>query len=184
MKKAVSLGLIAAFVLALCSCDSTERIYSTYNPNVYYGMSQSQVNKILSEEYSTVNSGDEITYNILIAQDFINIDPQFAFAPEVSYKFDSGKLEKITQTYDFPDGLSSDIADSYNTYLALALKVDEESLDPWTHEMSDGSVWTYFQTASYENDNELITFVSSNSIDGCIDSISISFSPKKTYSYF
>ena len=27
MKKVVSLGLIAVFVLALCSCDSTERIY-------------------------------------------------------------------------------------------------------------------------------------------------------------
>ncbi len=184
MKKVVSLGLIAVSVLALCSCDSTERIYSTYNPSVYYGMSQSQVDKILSEKYSIVNFGNEITYNILISQDFMNIDPQFAVVPEVAYKFDSGKLEKITQTYDFPDGLSSNIADSYNTYLALALKTEEESLDPWTREMSDGSVWTYFQTTSYETDNELITFVSSNSIDGCIDSISISFSPKKSYSYF
>lgn len=180
MKKVVSLGLIAVSVLALCSCDSTERIYSTYNPNVYYGMSQDQVDKILSEKYSTTNFGDEIKYDILTSQDFMRIDSEFAVAPEVTYKFKDGKLDEITQTYDFPDGMPSNIADIYNTYFALALKVDEESLEPWSHELPDGTVIFRFESAYYDNENEFISLTSSSSADGNLIDIDISFSSKKT----
>lgn len=176
MKKIVSVGLVACAALLMCSCESEERVYSTYNPSVYYGMPQSEVDKVLSEKYSTINFGDEIKYDILISQDFMDIDPKFAVAPEVTYKFKDGKLDKITQTYDFFDGLPSNIADLYNTYLALALNVDEQELQLWSHEMEDGSVWVYFESANYYNEKESIFFISSNSTDGNIDSIDISFS--------
>lgn len=179
MKKIVSMGLVACATLLLCSCESEERVYSTYNPSVYYGMPQSEVDKVLSEKYSTINFGDEIKYDILISQDFMDIDSEFAVAPEVTYKFKNGKLDEITQTYDFPDGLPSSIADIYNTYLALALKVSEESLEPWSHELPDGTILFRFETAYYDNENESISLTSSSSADGNIQDIDISFSSRK-----
>lgn len=182
MKKIVSMGLVACALLLLCSCESEERVYSTYNPSVYYGMPQSEVDKLLSEKYLTVNFGDEIKYDIKESQDFMNIDSEFAIAPEVTYKFKDGKLDKITQSYNFPDGLPCSIADLYNTYLALALQVDEVSLEPWSNEASSGNVWLYFETADYDSENESIFFISCNDVDNNIDSIDISFSQKKSYS--
>lgn len=179
MKKILSMGLAACAALLLCSCENEERVYSTYNPSVYYGMPQSEVDKVLSEKYTTVNFGDEIKCRILISQDFMDIDPVFAVAPEVTYKFKDGKLDKITQTYDFPDGLPSSIADLYNTYLAIALKADEETLEPWSHELSDGTVLFRFESAYYYNENESISFTSTSSSDDYLEDIDISFSKKK-----
>lgn len=178
MKKAL-IGIVVCSTMLLCSCNSEEHVYSTYNPSVYYGMSQSEVDKMLSDKYSTVSFGDKITYDISISQDFMNIDPDFAIAPEVTYKFKDGKLDKITQTYEFPDGLPSSIADLYNTYLAIALDATEENLDPWSSEIDDGLMWTYFESAYYSKEDESVFFISSNSTDGSIKSIDISFSRKQ-----
>lgn len=179
MKRKMLFGVVVCAAVLLCSCESSKHLYSTYNPNVYYGMSQSEVDKMLSEKYTTANFGDEIQYDISASQDFMNIDSEFAVAPEVTYKFSDGKLEKITQTYTFPEGTPSSIIELYNTYLALALQEDEAVIEQESMEVAENVKWNYFSTASYWKENELIFFISSNTIDGNVKSIDITFSQSR-----
>lgn len=175
MKKTLSIGLVICASLLLCSCKNEEHMYSTYNPSVYYGMPQSEVDKILSENHLTVKLGDTITYDIPISQDFLDIDSEYAVAPEVTYKFVDGKLDEITHTYNFPEGTPSDVADLYNTHLASAIQLEKSELEQQSTEVAENVVWNYFSTTDYWKGDEMIFFLSSNSIDGSIKYIEITF---------
>ena len=176
MKKIEVFILGFAMLLILCSCESQERLYSTYNPEIYYGMPQNEVDKILSEKYTTINFGDEINYWISEDQDFMKIDPEFAVPPSVTYKFVDGKLDEINHKYEFPNGVPGSLVELYNTYLAVALDFEEVEIQQWSKEIADGVVWNYFNTAGYEKGDESIILISSNSIDGYIEDLRITFS--------
>ncbi len=175
MRKIKVLVLTFLMLFTLCSCEKIEYLYSTYNPEIYYGMPQSDVNRILSRNFSTINFDDEISYSITEEQDFMKIDSEFAVSPEITYKFVDGKLDEINHKYEFSDGIPSSIVELYNTYLAIALDLEENEIQQWTSEISEDIVWNYFNTVVYEKGNERIYLISSNSVDGYIEDITISF---------
>lgn len=179
MKKITAFLLTITMILFLCSCGTEERQYSTYNPNIYYDMPQNEVDKILSEKYDTVNFGDKITYSISTVQDFMKIDPDVAVAPTVSYEFEDGRLKTISQHYIFSNGMPNSILDLYNTYLAIALGVDEVEIKQETSELDDGTVWNYISAAVYELENEQVYLISINDFYGNANSIFIDFSSNK-----
>ena len=179
MKKITAFLLAITMILFLCSCGTEERQYSTYNPNIYYDMSQNEVDKILSEKYDTINFGDKITYSISTDQDFMKIDPDIAVAPTVSYEFEDDKLKAISQQYKFSSGMPSSILDLYNTHLAIALGVDEVEIKQETSELDDGTVWNYISAAIYELENERVYLMSTNDFHGNVNNIYIDFSSNK-----
>lgn len=176
MKKITAFLLTLTMLLLLCSCEMQERQYSTYNPRIYYDMPQTEVDQILSEKYDTVNFGDEITYSISTSQDFMKIDSEFAVAPTVTYKFEDGKLKAISQHYKFSTGMPSSILDLYNTYLAVALGIDEVEIKNETSERDDGTVWNYISSAMYETETEDVSLISFKDYEGNVTSIYIDFS--------
>ena len=168
MKKFIVLLLCCAMLFTSCT---GKKIYTFFNHNIYWGISQNKADEILSEKYNTTNSGKTITYLLSKDEDFLKPDELVAAIPEIELTFENDKLVKIEQSYHYNTSLPESMGELFNTYLYIALGVEEEELYE-----ADGSEIHSMQLAVYYIENEEVTIAVHYLPD--MTDISVCFEPK------
>ncbi|MBP1560365.1 MAG: hypothetical protein J6C96_03870 [Oscillospiraceae bacterium] len=181
MKKifAVVMCCVCCFLTACGNLSAKD--YTYFNHDLYWGMSQNEADKILSEKYTTINSGNTISYDIDNSEDFLYPDKEIAVNPTIQLEFEKDKLVKITQKYTYEMLLPGSFGELFNTYLFIALKADkEEELSERYIELSDGSQALSSQAAMYctEAENVFICAIYFPVPGAETTSITIEFEPK------
>ncbi len=173
MKKTLFILAIFLCLLSFCSC-TDNRIYTAYNPQLYYGMPFSDAHDLLSKSHLTMAFGDEISHTVLKPQDFMQLDDGIVYVtPTVTYKFKEDKLNEISHKYEFYDSLSESEIELYNLYLSMALGVNKQELECDYREFN-GTDLLYSMHTFYYTENERVLI---NWFNGVVlgDSITISF---------
>ena len=151
-----------------------EKIYTFFNHNIYWGISQNEADEILSAKYRTVNSGNTITYSLSKDEDLLKPDDLFAIPTDIKLEFENDKLVKISQYYHYDTLLPSNFGSLFNTYLFIALGMDDENE---LHERYSETLQALTaQWSQYELENENVTLFVNYVLD--TTDVSISFEPK------
>ena len=183
MKKIMLILISVVMIFTACGSASgnspepeEEKIYTFFNHNIYWGISQNEADEILSQKYRTINSGQTIKYTLSASEDFFKPDDLFAIPTDIKLEFEDDKLVKISQDYHYGTLLPSNFGSLFNTYLFIALGADDENE---LHEHYSEKLQTLMaQWSKYELENEEITLFVNYGID--TTDVSIDFELKES----